>query len=129
MNDGNSRERLVLRDLFGGFQPENFGAFKPFRPGVEILPLYGFQADGQRHDGDAPSAALLRYSPGSSVPLHEHTDYEHIIVLSGSQEDVHGSYGAGTCVISRPGTRHSVASGEGCLVLAIWHRPVAMLED
>lgn len=119
-------KRLVLRGIFDDFSPSELGAFRPLRPGVDILPLYGTSDDGVLSTG--PSAALLRYEPGASIPEHRHTGYEHIVVLRGSQRDHDGHYPSGTCVISPPGTRHSVRSDEGCLVLAIWNRSVVLLE-
>jgi anti-sigma factor ChrR (cupin superfamily) len=95
--------------------------FTPFRPGVERHMLYDTGNDG-------PSAALLRYAPGAEVPPHQHIGYEHIIVLSGAQEDERGRYPAGAMVINPPGTQHHVRSPEGCLVLAIWNRPVRFVE-
>ena len=87
------------------------------RPGVEFHALYG-------QPGQGPAAALLRYAPGASVPLHEHGGIEHILVLEGSQRDASGQYGAGTLLVSPPGSRHAVTSDEGCLVLAIWAGPL-----
>jgi len=52
---------------------------------------------------------------------------EYIHVLSGSQQDEKGIYPAGTVVINRTGSKHSVASPEGCVVLAIWEVPVRFL--
>ena len=78
MADLPSPPLVVLPGLLaGGWRGLAFG---PFRPGMEIHRLYG-------GDGDGPSAALLRYAPGGSVPLHEHTGFEHVLVLDGSQED------------------------------------------
>lgn len=91
--------------------------WEPFREGIEVSWIY-------REDGDGPSAAFLRYHPGAAVPAHDHVGYEHILVLEGAQEDGNGRYGAGTVLISRPGSGHAVASPQGCLVLAIWERPV-----
>lgn len=113
--------RLVLTNLFGPDQDFSSATFAPFRPGVEIARLYGDGVTG-------PSAALLRYAPGASVPAHQHTGHEHIIVLSGSQHDERGHYGPGSCVIHGPGTGHTVSSKHGCIVLAIWHRPIAFTE-
>jgi anti-sigma factor ChrR (cupin superfamily) len=110
--------RLVLSDLFGPEQDFSRYAWEPFRPGVDIARLYG---DGQR----GPAAALLRYAPGAHVPPHDHTGFEHIIVLSGSQRDERGTYPAGSCLIHAEGTAHSVMSEEGCVVLALWYAPVA----
>jgi anti-sigma factor ChrR (cupin superfamily) len=96
--------------------PDNI-VWRPFFPGVEIHRIYG---DGR----NGPSAALLRFQPNGRVPLHEHTGYEHILVLSGSQEDENGIATAGALVVSAPGSRHSIVSREGCFVLAIYEKPV-----
>ncbi|WP_437738847.1 cupin domain-containing protein [Sorangium sp. So ce1335] len=94
--------------------------WRRFREGVEIHRLYG--------SGDAgASAALLRYAPGASVPQHVHRGREHILVLAGSQSDERGHHRAGTLVVNSPGTRHSVSSAEGCIVLAIWEQPVVFI--
>lgn len=109
--------RIVLAELFGPAQDFSRMDWRPFRPGIEIVPIYG-------GGPDAASAALLRYAPGAQLATHEHTAHEHIIVLQGSQRDDLEEYGAGTCLIHGPGTRHHVRSDNGCVVLAIWHRPV-----
>jgi anti-sigma factor ChrR (cupin superfamily) len=121
--------RLVLRGVFDDFVPEEYGKFVPLHPGVEILPLYGMTAEGQPLSPHQPSAAILRYAPGASVPRHGHPGFEHIIVLRGSQSDALGTYPKGTCVVNPPGSSHWVNSEEGCLVLAIWDRPVELLAD
>lgn len=87
--------------------------WESLRPGVEFHALYG-------RPGQGPSAALLRYAPGATVPEHRHTDYEHILVLHGSQRDGSGHYPAGTLLVSPPGSQHAVTSEAGCVVLAIW---------
>lgn len=119
-------KRYVLRQLFDGFAPQSYGKFTDFRDGVELMPLYGFAQDGTALPG-TPSAAVLRYAAGASVPAHYHHGYEHILVLQGSQSDANGSYERGTCVINPPGTSHAVTSEDGCLVLAIWNQPIEML--
>ncbi len=80
--------RIELTDLFK--ISENAGAipWQPFRDGVEIYRLYGDGVSG-------PTAALLRYKAEGIVPLHEHTGYEHILVLSGSQRDQNGTANCG----------------------------------
>lgn len=94
--------------------------WQPFREGVEIHRLYGDGLTG-------PSAALLRFNKAGKVPLHEHGGYEHILVLAGSQRDNNGVAKAGTLIINPPGTRHSIVSEAGCIVLAIYERPVKFL--
>ncbi len=110
---------LILKDLLKlGDRLDDF-PWQPFREGVEIYRLYEDGTQGS-------SAALLRYQPGASVPTHGHPGFEHIFVLSGSQTDINGTHEAGTLVINPPQTSHSVASATGCIVLAIWEKPVEL---
>jgi anti-sigma factor ChrR (cupin superfamily) len=92
--------------------------WKPFYDGVEIHRLYGDGVSG-------PSAALLRFAPGGRIPFHYHTGYEHIMILQGSQEDEQGQIVAGALRIHPPGSSHSVTSQAGCIVLAIYEKPVS----
>jgi predicted ChrR family anti-sigma factor len=112
---------MVFAHLLSGHCDPTQIHWQPFRPGVEIARLYG----GAENEA---SAALLRYEPNARVPRHTHQGYEHILVLSGSQRDDHGVYEAGSLVISQPGSSHAIVSEQGCLVLAIWERPVAIEE-
>lgn len=95
--------------------------FAPFREGVEILSI----CTGE------PAVALLRYAPGSSIPEHVHTGLETIYVLEGAQSDERGTYEVGTMVLNPAGSRHSVWSDAGCVVLIQWEGPVrfTMPED
>jgi anti-sigma factor ChrR (cupin superfamily) len=111
-------ESFLIRDLAaGGWKGLSFG---PFREGVTMHRLYG--------DDEGPSAAVLKYEPGASVPMHEHTGFEHLLVLDGSQSDDRGHYVKGTLAVNPPGTTHRVWSEEGCVVLLIWERPVRLLD-
>lgn len=91
--------------------------YTSLRPGVDALYLY--------RDESGASCAVLKYAPGAEVPEHRHLGYEHVMVLSGAQQDARRRYGPGTLVINPPGTRHRVWSPEGCVALVIWERPVA----
>lgn len=97
-------------------------AWRPFQPGVEIHRLFGTGQTGA-------SAALIRFHPGGKVPMHYHTGNEYILVLAGSQTDENGASSAGTLIVNPPGTRHSIESPAGCLVLAIYEQPVTFLTD
>ncbi len=98
-------------------QPPADLEWSPLRPGVDAAWIY-------RDEEGGPAAAYLRYEPGAEVPRHRHPAPEHIFVLEGSQEDEYDSYPAGSVVINPAGTRHSVRSPEGCLVLVVWGRQV-----
>jgi anti-sigma factor ChrR (cupin superfamily) len=87
------------------------------RPGVDIHRIYG---DGQ----SGPSAALLRYAPGATLPHHRHTGYEHLTILEGSQVDQFGVYAAPCFIVNPPDSSHDVCSPDGCLVLVVWQEPV-----
>ena len=111
--------QLILADLL---QAATDGTLRweRMREGIEIARLYA------RPDG-GPSAALLRYMPGARLQRHEHTGFEHIFVLAGSQVDDSGEHHAGALLIHGPGTSHTISSKHGCLVLAVWERPVRFL--
>jgi anti-sigma factor ChrR (cupin superfamily) len=112
-------DRVLLQQLFAALPDRDWDGlpWQPFHPGIERVNVYG---DG--HGG--PAAALLRYAPGTHLAPHAHVDYEHIVVLSGSQSDEHGTYGVGSVLIHGPDTGHRVRSEDGCVVLAIWNAPV-----
>jgi anti-sigma factor ChrR (cupin superfamily) len=107
----------IIPTLFGPGADLDSLPWQPFREGVEIYALYGDRATG-------PAAALLRYAPGAKLPWHAHAGYEHILVLSGAQRDEYGEKPIGTLAINPPGTSHHVSSPAGCVVLAIWEKPV-----
>jgi anti-sigma factor ChrR (cupin superfamily) len=108
--------RLVFADLVAA-ATEGGVRWEAMREGIEIARLYTTPDGG-------PSAALLRYRAGARLARHVHTGYEHIYVLSGSQTDDNGEHRAGALLIHGPGTSHTIASRHGCVVLAIWERPV-----
>lgn len=95
--------------------------WQPLRPGVNIASFY------QQSDNGI-SAALLHYQAGARVPMHQHTGYEHIFILHGSQQDANGVYTQGSLLIHAQGTQHEVFSADGCLALAIWQHPVEFIE-
>ena len=110
-------ERLELKNLFQIGQNADSIPWQPFRDGVDIYRLYGDGVVG-------PTAALIRFRGEGRVPMHVHLGYEHILVLSGSQRDQNSTATAGTLMINAPGTRHSIVSESGCIVLAIYEKPV-----
>ena len=112
-------ERAYAGLLKGGWRHL---AFEPFGEGIEAHWLVKGGA------GD-PSAALLRYESGASVPRHRHGGLETILVLEGSQSDETGDYEAGSLVLNAKGTEHSVHSKNGCVVFIQWDLPVIMLGD
>jgi anti-sigma factor ChrR (cupin superfamily) len=109
--------RLELKNLFQIAENADAISWQPFRDGVDIYRLYGDRASG-------PTAALIRFRVEGRIPMHEHQGYEHIFVLSGSQRDQNSTATAGTLMINAPGTRHSVVGEAGCIVLAIYEKPV-----
>jgi len=95
-------------------------AYEPFRDGIEVHWLV-------RGGPDAPSAAILRYAPGASVPRHRHPGLETILVLDGTQSDESGDYASGSVVFNPVGSEHSVWTRDGCVVLIQWNLPVIIL--
>jgi anti-sigma factor ChrR (cupin superfamily) len=97
-------------------------AWRKLSDGVTLRILFQ-DTDSDYHVG------LIRYQPGASVPYHLHTGDEHIYILSGSQQDERGLYTAGSYIYNPQGTKHSVSSEEGCMVLVHWHKPVQFIAD
>jgi quercetin dioxygenase-like cupin family protein len=114
--------RFALTDLFRVAEWQDRVPWQRFREGVEIHRLYG---DGET----GPTAALIRFRAGGYVPLHEHTGYEHILVLCGTQQDDLGTAASGTLLVHAPGTQHRIVSEAGCIVLAIYEKPVKFLPE
>ncbi|NEQ26589.1 MAG: transcription negative regulator ChrR [Microcoleus sp. SIO2G3] len=110
---------LIIKDLLNIAVRQHELSWEPFRTGVDIYRLY---KDGEK----GAAAALLRYQPGASVPQHDHIGFEHIFVLSGSQTDQNGEHQVGTLVINPPSSNHNVISQDGCIVLAIWEKPISI---
>lgn len=106
-----------LKDIFSILEREDEVPWVVFREGVDIHRFYGDGVVG-------PTAALIRFRKEARVPMHLHEGWEHILVLAGSQRDQNGVISAGTLRIHPPGTYHSVVSEAGCIVLAIYEKPV-----
>ncbi len=114
-------QRIELNNLFKIAEHQDQIPWQPFHEGVDIHRLYGDGVHG-------PTAALMRFRRGGKVPLHHHDGYEHIVVLSGSQHDQNSRADEGTLIVNPPGSAHSVVS-DGCIVLAIYEKPVAFGPD
>lgn len=114
--------RLELTNLFNIAQWQHEVPWQPFKDGLEIYRLYG---DGET----GPSASLIRFLKAGKVPLHTHTGFEHILILAGVERDQNSAATPGTLLINPPGTSHSVVGEAGCIVLAIYEKPVEFLAD
>ena len=112
--------RLELTNLFNIAQWQHEIPWQPFKDGLEIYRLYGNAASG-------PTAALIRFVRAGKVPFHAHSGYEHILILVGVQRDQNSAAAPGTLIINPPGSEHSVVGEAGCIVLAIYEKPVEFL--
>lgn len=115
MSDGDTTQ--VIENIFDVEKNTAAKQWRSLSDGVDICYLYQDGAHGA-------SAAYIRYAAGSSVKPHRHLGYEHIIVLRGEQNDERHRYREGCLAIQSPASRHTIASKEGCTVLAIWTAPV-----
>jgi anti-sigma factor ChrR (cupin superfamily) len=113
--------RLELANLFHIAERQHEMPWQPFKDGTEIYRLYGDAANG-------PAAALIRFTKAGKIPFHSHSGYEHILVLAGVQRDQNSDAPSGTLIINPPGSEHSVVADAGCIVLAIYEKPVEFSE-
>jgi quercetin dioxygenase-like cupin family protein len=73
-------------------------------------------------------AILLKFSPGSSYPYHNHPAGEEIFVLNGSCRVNETILNAGDYLYTPPGFKHGVKSDTGCEMLLIIPAEVEILE-
>lgn len=69
-------------------------------------------------DEQGPDLAILRYGPGAFVALHEHMGHEMVLVLQGDYIENGVSFAPGSLVVRAPGSYHTMASVNGCTILA-----------
>lgn len=72
--------------------------------------------------------ALMRWAPGSRLPMHEHVEIEQTYVFEGSLKDEEGEATAGNFVWRPAGSTHEVVSPDGALILAVFIRPNRFLD-
>jgi quercetin dioxygenase-like cupin family protein len=69
----------------------------------------------------ARATSIVRYAPGSAFPAHVHSGGEEILVLGGTLQDEQGDYPAGSYFRNPPGTHHSPAAADGCVIFVrLW---------
>ena len=112
-------QALIFSDILAIANYPDQLAWQSFRPGVDIYRLY-------QNPDTGLETALLRYEPGATIPEHDHIGTELVLILSGSQRDRNGDHVAGTLVINPPDSHHHLTSEQGCIVLIIWEKPVAI---
>lgn len=74
-------------------------------------------------EGDevARATSIVRYAPGSAFTAHTHTGGEEILVLEGTFQDEHGDYPQGSYFRNPPGTSHTPAAADGCVIFVrLW---------
>jgi anti-sigma factor ChrR (cupin superfamily) len=69
----------------------------------------------------ARATSIVRYAPHSRFPWHMHPGGEEFLVLEGVFQDERGDYPAGSYVRNPPGTHHTPASQDGCVIFVkLW---------
>ncbi|MBT5432049.1 MAG: cupin domain-containing protein [Alphaproteobacteria bacterium] len=71
---------------------------------------------------------IVKFHPGSSSALHEHTGVEEFIMLDGTLTDPDGTtYGTGDCISLPAGSVHGSFSEKGCVTVAMISGPLRTL--
>lgn len=72
-------------------------------------------------DEVARATSVVRYAPQSKFSPHVHTGGEEFFVLSGTFQDEHGDFPAGSYIRNPPQSRHTPGSEQGCVLLVkLW---------
>lgn len=124
-----SRDFVTTFD-FGGDIPLPEGlVFEPYqvglRSGVEIAVIF----DDTKEDPRGADMAFLRYQAGAYVPGHVHMGFESVLVIQGDYIENGQTFLPGSLVVRAPGTCHSTASRDGCVILASRYVPVKQLKE
>lgn len=102
--------------------------FEDMEPGLRKNVKVHMLFDNKKSDPEGGSdAAIIKYLPGASVPLHLHQGYEMVLVLDGEYIENEVSYLPGALIIRAPGTTHAMRSVTGCTFLAMRDAPVKQL--
>jgi hypothetical protein len=80
-------------------------------------------------DPQGPDAAILKYEPGAFIALHEHIGYEMVVVLTGDYIENGVTFLPGSLILRSPGTFHTMASINGCTILATRYTKVKQRPD
>lgn len=103
--------------------------FVPYQPevrkGVSIHTIFSLVDQ----DPQGPDAAILKYEPGAFVALHEHIGYEMVLVLTGDYIENGVTFEPGSLILRSPGTFHTMASINGCTILATRYIKVKQRPD
>lgn len=103
--------------------------FVPYQPevrkGIEIHTIFSLVDQ----DPQGPDAAILKYEPGAFVALHEHIGYEMVVVLTGDYIENGVTFLPGSLILRSPGTFHTMASINGCTILATRYIKVKQRPD
>lgn len=103
--------------------------FVPYQPdvrkGVEIHTIFSLVDQ----DPQGPDAAILKYEAGAFVALHEHIGYEMVLVLTGDYIENGVTFKPGSLILRSPGTFHTMASINGCTILATRYIKVKQRPD
>jgi anti-sigma factor ChrR (cupin superfamily) len=87
-------------------------------PGFDIVTLFENPSTGE-------STALMKVEPGARSGSHSHDLFEEIYVLDGEFSDEERTYLRGQYCVRSPGTLHTAASKQGCVVMLIYRNTAA----
>lgn len=87
------------------------GRWREFVPGVTVKVLH-------RDRRSRGQTLLMRFTPGATLPAHDHAGAEECFVLEGEVESFGRRFAVGDYIRAAAGSRHDVSRSEsGCLLL------------
>ncbi|KZN34536.1 cupin domain-containing protein [Pseudoalteromonas luteoviolacea] len=124
-----TNDRIVKLGFSSDIEISDEIEFSPYqrglREGVDIAVLF----DETKANPTGADCAFLRYEAGAYVPGHVHMGYETVLVLQGDYIENGQTFTPGSFIVRAPGTCHSMASENGCLILASRYKPVKQLTE
>lgn len=103
--------------------------FLPYQKGLREKVSIHVLFDETKDNPRGADMAFLRYEKDAYVPGHVHMGFETVLVLQGDYIENGITYSPGQLIVRSPGTSHSMASKNGCLILASRYVPVKQLVE
>lgn len=101
--------------------------FVPYQKGLRENVSIHVLFDETQNNTKGADMAFLKYEADAYIPGHVHMGFETVLVLQGEYIENGISYTPGQLIVRAPGTCHSMASKDGCLILASRYVPVKQL--
>lgn len=126
VGDGEEIEAIRAGRRIVNWKTAGYECYPGLPETADPIDWYNVRADPETGEG----LSLIRFAPGASSRLHEHTGWEEFVMLEGTSTDPDGTtYGTGDVVSLPPGSIHASRSDTGCIGAVVIEKPLKRLGE